>query len=40
MFGEDPFMIPAADADEAVRFSAWDYARARCRALTTAREGE
>jgi hypothetical protein len=36
MFGEDPFVVPVDSADEAVHFSAWDYARERCRALTSA----
>ena len=29
-FGADPSIVPA---DETTRFSAWDYARARCREL-------
>jgi guanosine-3',5'-bis(diphosphate) 3'-pyrophosphohydrolase len=33
-FGEDPFVCPVADA-EAVKFSAWDYAKQRCCALTS-----
>jgi len=32
MFGEDPFIIATAP-DEAVEFSAWKYAEARCKAL-------
>jgi hypothetical protein len=37
MFGEDPFILPVASTDDAVHFSAWDYARERCRALTSPR---
>jgi hypothetical protein len=33
-FGEDPFILPVASTDDAVHFSAWDYARERCSALT------
>jgi hypothetical protein len=34
-FGEDPFVVPVANTEEAVHFSAWNYARLRCRALTS-----
>jgi len=34
MFGEDPFVCPVADPDEAVHFSAWAYAKERCNVLT------
>jgi hypothetical protein len=40
MFGEDPFVVPVDNSDDAVNFSAWDYARERCRALTSARKGD
>jgi hypothetical protein len=32
-FGEDPFITVLDGADEAATFSAWDYAKERCRAL-------
>ena len=35
MFGEDPFVVAVDNTDDAVRFSAWDYARRRCRSLTS-----
>lgn len=37
-FGEDPSVVPVASTDSAVHFSAWEYARERCRALTSPRE--
>jgi hypothetical protein len=37
MFGEDPFVVPVNNSDDAVEFSAWDYARECSRALTSAR---
>ena len=40
MFGEDPFIVAVGDIDNPMRFSAWDYARERCRALTSPRESE
>jgi hypothetical protein len=35
-FGDDPFVVPVDNTDKAVHFSAWDYARERCPALTSA----
>jgi hypothetical protein len=35
-FGEDPFVVAVDNTDKAVHFSARDYARERCRALTSA----
>ena len=35
-FGEDPFVVPTGDA---ARFSAWDYARARCTAICGGGDG-
>ncbi len=32
-FGEDPFIVVIGGTDEAARFSAWDYAKQRCRAI-------
>ena len=32
-FGEDPFVVPVTNADNAVHFSAWDYAKERCNVL-------
>jgi hypothetical protein len=32
-FGEDPFIEVIDGADQAATFSAWDYAKERCRAL-------
>jgi hypothetical protein len=37
MFGQDPFLVNGADGTEALPgFSAWDYARQRCRELCEA----
>jgi hypothetical protein len=32
-FGEDPFIDVIEGQDESAKFSAWDYAKERCRAL-------
>jgi len=32
-FGDDPFIIALDDAPVGERFSAWDYAKERCRAI-------
>ena len=32
-FGDDPFVVVLDGTDEGARFSAWDYAKERCRAL-------
>jgi hypothetical protein len=33
MFGEDPFIVPLDEADNTVKFSAWDYAKERSSVL-------
>ena len=33
MFGDDPFIVLLDGAPTGERFSAWDYARERCRAI-------
>ncbi|WP_334380406.1 hypothetical protein [Bradyrhizobium sp. AZCC 1577] len=35
MFGDDPFVVSLDGADNAARFSAWDYAKERCAVLTS-----
>jgi hypothetical protein len=32
-FGEDPFILVVDGTDEAASFSAWDYAKERCRVM-------
>jgi hypothetical protein len=32
-FGDDPFIVALGDSPMAERFSAWDYAKERCRAI-------
>jgi hypothetical protein len=32
-FGDDPFIVALDDAPMGERFSAWDYAKERCRAI-------
>ncbi|KRQ17665.1 hypothetical protein AOQ71_01380 [Bradyrhizobium manausense] len=33
MFGDDPFVMPIDKADKSITFSAWDYAKERCKAF-------
>jgi hypothetical protein len=40
MFGADPFVVSVDSTDEPVQFSAWNYAKERCRALTLSREDD
>jgi hypothetical protein len=37
MFGDDPFVVPLDNIDHAVQFSAWDYAKERCKVLASSR---
>jgi hypothetical protein len=39
-YGEDPFIVAVTAADKHVSFSASDYARERCKALTSPKDGE
>ena len=32
-FGDDPFIVVLGGADDRAKFSAWDYAKERCRAM-------
>ncbi len=32
-FGDDPFIVTIEGSDESAKFSAWDYARERCRSM-------
>jgi hypothetical protein len=36
-FGDDPFILVFDGADERAKFSAWDYAKERCRTLCAER---
>ena len=38
-FGDDPFIVGVNSDDEAVRFSAWEYAEERSRLVATQRKG-
>lgn len=35
MFGDDPFVMPIDKADRSITFSAWDYAKERCKVLAS-----
>jgi len=32
-FGDDPFIVAIEGSDDGAKFSAWDYARERCRSM-------
>jgi hypothetical protein len=38
-FGDDPFIVVLGGSDESAKFSAWNYARDRCRLMCIASAG-